>query len=131
MLLSVVEEACGPLPDNEWADFAGELLVLVAAAKGATCAQVQVAASIGSHQMFVEQVLRKRARGDEDLSQYLRRLEVDAHIRRPSEWVGRKVRRAPCPTPHRSAKGQKKPNGTGGPKRSWGSCTKPRFLSQG
>ena len=97
MLLSVVDEACGPLPGSEWADFAGELLVFEAAAKDATCAQVQVAASIGSNQMFVEQALRKRARSDEDLSQDPHRLEVDAHIRRPTEWVGRKVRRAPVP----------------------------------
>ena len=90
MLLGVVEEACGPLsggvfPNDDWADVAGESLVLVAAAKDATCAQVHVAASIGNHQTFVEEALHKRARGDEDFGQDLHRLEVDAHIRRPSE----------------------------------------------
>ena len=83
-------------PNNTWSDLVDELLVLAVAAQGATSAQVQVAANIGNHQMFVEQAIRKRAWVDEVLGQDFRRLDVDAHVRRPSEWVGRRVRRAPC-----------------------------------
>ena len=59
-----------------------DLIVLFVASKDATKAQAQIAVRIGDRQMRFEHTVRKRSKANGALGEHLRRLEVEAHIRK-------------------------------------------------
>ena len=104
--VQVVDEIVEPLSSGDWTDLGEQLLLLVAAAQDAARGHSRRAAAVPNIQISLEEGLRKRNRGSLHGQEVQKQLEQAEVERRPSGWVGRKVRRREVATNNEGAEAE-------------------------